>query len=1047
MGRLQNIGGFRTQSKELAQFASVVQREFDNVYRTMPSASSTSEGTTAVATAGGGVSAADRARWDYAYNWVSTYTPPTVLHNSLTDLQGGTAGEYYHFNATQHTELALFSSEFAVAAGTGYASLSLADISEVFRVESEPGANQVGIYFGRPGSTIPPGAQGSYMAFFRAPASGTYNHALGLAAGKTNGEILHLYNWQDAHILRFNTDGNEELSILGTTKAGVNQWLMTLGATPTQQFLGSLTVGSVTGGTAKLNVVSTGYYQGIKIDSSATSAANVAMLFYVAASAGRRRNWMIATSDNLFDDLTFRVSAAELGDPTSGTIVMQLLGSYSGAKAVFHQTAALRAAVALTALNKAGASYLTVGARNTAGSEMVFDLSTIGTITFSQSISPHIATSVTNGYIDVRANGTGDIAFNYGTSGTGGLKWYGGGTTAKIQMTSTGRLGIGSVAPNVPLQVIGGAIGSVPAAGTYGGAAIFSADANTYGVFIGAITSGVGYIQVQSGASATTYSLLLQPNGGNVGIGTTSPTAVLHVDGNSLFSHPTGAASVSIRPSAAGNAGSLSLYDYTWGYSVVLYQDSAGNASLNSTGPLYIGTNSATRMTVTTSGKIGIATTSPSYALDVNGEIRGWYGYFNGEGLSTDLRVGGVYNMLGLYVASGYDMMFALGWDGSFKFNRGSNTKAYIDYAGKFWGHQVYVEQSTAASGLYVSGDGVTPQLELYDAYASESTIYHTTGITWVAYDYSFPLYSGTFLLVNGSGNVGIGTTSPSSMLDVRGTINSQVTSTDTIIFNGVAGLNLVNLSATNNNYTVIGFLDSASVIAGGIAVRFTNHTSHYGNMHFGIRGASGWTPSALTILSTWEVQTISDILVGEGTSGTGQRYMNIRPEASNQGGIVIRDGTTSKWGLFKTTGNDFLLYNYGLSANAILIDDSTGALTFYGPSASLDKSQSAGETAYWVKNGATRAINNRASLVLNLGANTASSWVIRARQTATSDGAHSLEFYAPDGTLFFSHANGAASPNIPDYVQGVNAGDGYSYIRGTDGNVYYFDGSAWQPL
>ena len=54
-----------------------------------------------------------------------------------------------------------------------------------------------------------------------------------------------------------------------------------------------------------------------------------------------------------------------------------------------------------------------------------------------------------------------------------------------------------------------------------------------YGVLQGVLGNGSSYLQVQRvDGIPTAYQLLLQPNGGNVGIGTTSPTEKLEVNGN-----------------------------------------------------------------------------------------------------------------------------------------------------------------------------------------------------------------------------------------------------------------------------------------------------------------------------------------------------------------------------------------------------------------------------------------------------------------------------------------------------------------------------------
>jgi len=88
-----------------------------------------------------------------------------------------------------------------------------------------------------------------------------------------------------------------------------------------------------------------------------------------------------------------------------------------------------------------------------------------------------------------------------------------------------GKVGIGTTSPAAGLQVARGGL-SIPPAGGAQSSAVFgnvTSDDN-YGLAVGANSSGVGYISSQrTDGTATTYNLAIQPNGGNVGIGTTSP--------------------------------------------------------------------------------------------------------------------------------------------------------------------------------------------------------------------------------------------------------------------------------------------------------------------------------------------------------------------------------------------------------------------------------------------------------------------------------------------------------------------------------------------
>ena len=106
-------------------------------------------------------------------------------------------------------------------------------------------------------------------------------------------------------------------------------------------------------------------------------------------------------------------------------------------------------------------------------------------------------------------------------------------------------------------------------------------------------------------------------SGGNVGIGTTGPSNPLHVFKNASLGSP---ASPNV-----SNAG-LRIQDshnsmYFDGNAIVSV--GAGNLEIGAaTTSMLLITNGAERMRITSAGNVGIGTTSPAFALDVNGDIR-----------------------------------------------------------------------------------------------------------------------------------------------------------------------------------------------------------------------------------------------------------------------------------------------------------------------------------------------------------------------------------------------------------------------------------------
>jgi hypothetical protein len=156
----------------------------------------------------------------------------------------------------------------------------------------------------------------------------------------------------------------------------------------------------------------------------------------------------------------------------------------------------------------------------------------------------------------------------------------------RLRITSSGNVGIGTSSPSAGLQVAKGS-STIPAAGASTSSACFGNDASddNYGVVVGANSNGVGYISSQrTDGTATTYNLSIQPNGGNVGIGT-SPADKLHVEGNIYLG-------ASNRTIYTGGSGNLTLQTNT-GQTIFLRSNgSSESMRIDSSGNLLVGTTS-----------------------------------------------------------------------------------------------------------------------------------------------------------------------------------------------------------------------------------------------------------------------------------------------------------------------------------------------------------------------------------------------------------------------------------------------------------------------
>lgn len=181
------------------------------------------------------------------------------------------------------------------------------------------------------------------------------------------------------------------------------------------------------------------------------------------------------------------------------------------------------------------------------------------------------------------------------------------GTTA-LTIDTSQNVGIGTSTFNGVRSVIQGS--------QTGGAPQTSGTTQTYGLlrlkgstFTSALdfgTNGGDYAWIQSTDTtnlATNYSLVLNPNGGNVGIGTSSPAHKLDVAGSlrlasvaDILANTTGAGSIAISAGTSYNAGGTIVF----------------RGSTNATNPygLEFNTNGTERMRIDSSGRVLYKTTS-----------------------------------------------------------------------------------------------------------------------------------------------------------------------------------------------------------------------------------------------------------------------------------------------------------------------------------------------------------------------------------------------------------------------------------------------------
>jgi hypothetical protein len=102
-----------------------------------------------------------------------------------------------------------------------------------------------------------------------------------------------------------------------------------------------------------------------------------------------------------------------------------------------------------------------------------------------------------------------------------------------ITVNSSGQIGVGTTPTNNRLVISSANASDLITLGSATSAVLITNLNANYGIQVGSQSTGNGWLQVgRVDSTATAYSLLLQPAGGNVGINTTSPNQQLEVSGS-----------------------------------------------------------------------------------------------------------------------------------------------------------------------------------------------------------------------------------------------------------------------------------------------------------------------------------------------------------------------------------------------------------------------------------------------------------------------------------------------------------------------------------
>ncbi len=515
------------------------------------------------------------------------------------------------------------------------------------------------------------------------------------------------------------------------------------------------------------------------------------------------------------------------------------------------------------------------------------------------------------GHLDIRNyTDDGDIIFR-SDDGTGGIATYLtlDGSSTDAYFSNPGNVGIGETSPTSKLSIKGAQAAIDITRGTTGDSKWeFSSD-----------STALYFSEMSTGTRA--YMMTIKETTGNVGIGTTSPGQKLHVNGEAMF-----------------------ITDGTYGGyigkgSALITTAAASDLAVRSEANMVFSTGGyVEKMRITSGGNVGIGDASPTSisantsSLSVNSSRTDLSG-----GLIS--KANGTVKHQQYWDSTGYGFSLSAN-SGNFKFTGGNvgigttspSRKLQVigtDGAAKFYYNSSFTnaQYSVVDVGMMTSGtaaDGFGPKITFrmggngYDGYAAG-----TIGTIRNGADNTHNLTFGTSnsgsmttkMTITNSGNVGIGTTSPSYKLDVNGVIRGEqylrladtggtnrfsirAESTYGTIDNGS---NTLNYNA-NNHLFLVGLSEKMRInSAGNVGIGTTSPGAKLDIFNTG--GSAGsladcQTYSALTIKPyssvdsklTFSANGISTQLIqATNNAGTNGRQISLQPFSGNVGiGVIL---------------------------------------------------------------------------------------------------------------------------------------------------------------
>src|SRR3990167_5874108 len=316
----------------------------------------------------------------------------------------------------------------------------------------------------------------------------------------------------------------------------------------------------------------------------------------------------------------------------------------------------------------------------------------------------------------------------------------------------------------------------------------------------------------------------LNLSNGNVGIGTTGPQELLHVGagGDASFT-----SEIDLIVTRAGPSG-MSTRNSTADVETFMFAEAAqGIVGTATNHPFQLRTNNAAVMTLTTSGNVGIGTTSPTFKLDVAGS-----GYF-----SSSLFAGGAITGTSTLNITGLTTL-------------GNATSSSLTVTGGTYlattAGNVGIGTTTPTRLFNLTNAGATDQFLLENTGAAANQHYATIGFSRGLFSINTmtdALATTSRMVIDTNGNVGIGTTGPGGTLDIDRANASSITA-EQITFRSQANTQTLTDGTALTDWRANQFLTPT---VNGVAAGGTESITNLANVY--IEGA----PSGSNISNTNE--------------------------------------------------------------------------------------------------------------------------------------------------------------------------------------------------